>query len=132
MRVELRDALRAGAEVLAEPGMWWTGEGRLKLARETRAVPGCRLCVRRKAALSPGNVEGAHDIATDLPASAIEANHRIVSDPGRLSQRGYQRITGADLSDEAYVELLSVVAITTALDTFDRAFGATVREFPEP
>jgi hypothetical protein len=71
-------------------------------------------------------------VATDLAPSAVEAVHRIVSDPGRLSESWYRRLTGTNLSDEAYVELLSVVAITTALDSFDRARGAAASVLPDP
>jgi hypothetical protein len=77
-------------------------------------------------------MDGSHDAETDLAPTAVEAVHRIVSDPGRLSGSWYRRTTGPDLSDEAYVELLSVIAITTALDTFDRARGAAACKLPEP
>lgn len=92
---------------------------------------GCALCGRRKLALSPHSVPGTHESATDLSAPAIEAVHRIVSDPGRLSEAWYRRTTSAGLPDESYIELLSVVAITTAVDTFDRAIGAPLRALPE-
>ena len=59
--------------------------------------------------------------------AAVEAIHRIVSDPGRLSESWYRRTVAAGLSEEAYVELLSLVAITTAVDTLDRALGAKLR-----
>src|SRR6185369_2499599 len=36
------------------------------------------------------------------------------------------------LSEEAYVELLGVVAMATALDTFDRARGEPTRALPAP
>jgi alkylhydroperoxidase family enzyme len=62
--------------------------------------------------------------------AAIEAIHRIVSDPGRLSEVWYQKTIAAGLSEEAYVELLGVVAMTTAVDTFDRALGSSLRTLP--
>lgn len=63
---------------------------------------------------------------------AIEAIHRIVTDPGRLSEAWYRRTTADGLGDEAYIELLSVVAIVTAVDTFDRAQGSAQRALPAP
>lgn len=110
--------------------MWWTGRERVKIARETRAARTCALCRTRKAALSPHGVAGAHEAATDLAAPAIEAIHRIVADPGRLSEAWYRRTTSSTLTDEAYVELLAVVSITTAVDTFDRACGTGLRKLP--
>ena len=78
----------------------------------------------------PQAVAGSHIVATTLSAAAIEAIHRIVSDPGRLSSAWYARTTAMGLSDEAYVELLGVVAMTTAIDTFDRARGSPQRVLP--
>src|SRR5262245_12262214 len=123
MRQELLEAIDKAHAALGEPGVWWTAGDRLEILQETRAARSCALCHRRRHALSPVAVSGSHDAATDLASPAIEAIHRIVSDPGRLSESWYRRTTGLGLGDEAYVELLSVVAITTALDTFDRARG---------
>src|SRR5262245_13633907 len=128
MRQELRDATATAATALGQAGVWWTSGGRIDIASEARAARSCRLCRQRKAALSPFAIAGSHDVATDLSPAAIEAIHRIVSDPGRLSEAWYRRITAQGLADEGYVELLSVVAIVTALDTFDRATGAPLRD----
>ncbi|HYX05052.1 MAG TPA: alkylhydroperoxidase-related (seleno)protein, partial [Reyranella sp.] len=86
MRQELQDAIASAARALGQPGVWWTGAERLKIASETRRARSCALCRRRKEAFSPHSLTGSHDSATDLPPSAIEAVHRIVSDPGRLSE----------------------------------------------
>ncbi len=131
MRRELTEALAAGWSGLGRPGVWWSGADRRSIAQETRAARGCGLCRRRKEALSPQAVPGDHAAATTLPAAAIEAVHRIVSDPGRLSEAWYRRTIAQGLPEEAYVELLSVVAIVTAVDTFDRARGAALRLLPD-
>ena len=130
MRAELSDAVTGAWQTLGSCGVWWTGEERLTLAREARAARNCALCVTRKAAPIPQAVAGAHTTATALSAAAIEAIHRIVSDPGRLSEAWYKRTIAAGLSEEAYIELLGVVAVTTAVDTFDRALGAPLRALP--
>jgi hypothetical protein len=130
MRQDLKAAVERVHAALGEPGVWWTGVERLKIVRETRAAGACRLCGQRKLALAPHGIAGAHDTATDLAPAEIEAIHRIVSDPGRLSEAWYRRTTGDALSDEAYIELLSIVAITTALDTFDRARAAAECTLP--
>jgi hypothetical protein len=132
MRQDLCDAIATAEQALACAGVWWTANQRLDIVRETRHAPSCRLCRRRKEALSPHSIAGSHDSATGLPLPIIEAIHRIVSDPGRLSEAWYRRTTAGAMTDEAYVELLSVVAITTALDTFDRAAGAPRRDLPAP
>jgi hypothetical protein len=130
MRTELKEALTRAWRELGAPGVWWTGHERVTIIRETRAVRSCPLCQARKAAPIPNAVGGSHTVVTALPAAAIEAIHRIVADPGRLSEAWYRQVTATRLSDAAYVELLSVVAITTAVDTFDRAGGAPLRSLP--
>src|SRR4051812_18398243 len=108
MRSELRGALATAWRGLGETGVWWTGADRLEIVRETRAARACALCRRRKEAAVPQGVAGTHEAATDLPPSAIEAVHRIVSDPGRLSEAWYRGTIAGGLGEEAYVELLSV------------------------
>jgi hypothetical protein len=130
MRQALRDAIAVAWPALGTVGVWWTSADRLQVARETRTARECPLCRERKAALIPHTVAGTHLSSTTLSPSAIEAIHRIVSDPGRLSEAWYRRTTSSDLGDEAYVELLSVVAITIAIDTFDRALGSGLRALP--
>jgi hypothetical protein len=131
MRQDLGDAVTVAWQGLGEVGVWWTGADRLQIASEARTARGCAVCRERKAALIPHMVAGTHVSSTKLSASAIEAIHRIVSDPGRLSEAWYRGTTSADLGEEAYVELLSVVAITVAIDTFDRACGAELRALPD-
>ena len=130
MRQDLRDALPDAWSGLGRPGTWWTGAERVKILTETRAARMCALCRERKTALSPQAVVGAHAAASDLAPAAVEAVHRMVSDPGRLSEAWYRRVVAMGLAEEAYVELLGVVAITTAVDTFDRATGGLLREPP--
>src|SRR5437764_11188832 len=130
MRSDLSEALRRAWQAVGACGVWWTGDERLMIAREARVARDCPLCRARKAAPIPQAVAGAHAVATALSPATIEAIHRIVSDPGRLSEAWYRRTIAAGLSDEAYVELLGVVAVTTAVDTFDRALGAPPRALP--
>jgi hypothetical protein len=127
MRADLDQALTRAWQALGACGIWWTGEERLTIAREARAARSCALCHTRKSAPIPQAVTGAHTVATALSPAAIEAIHRIVSDPGRLSSAWYARTIALGLTEEAYVELLGVVAMTTAVDTFDRALGAPLR-----
>ena len=63
-----------------------TGAERVAIAREVRAARRCAFCAERRAALSPTAVSGAHDAATDLRPAIVDAVHRVVTDPGRLSR----------------------------------------------
>lgn len=131
MRQELQDALGVAWRALGTPGEWWSGAERTAIVQEARAARTCALCSARKAALLPRAIAGEHATSSDLPAVAVEAIHRIVSDPGRLSEAWFRQLVDGGLSEEAYVELLSVVAITTAVDTFDRGRGAALRALPD-
>ena len=58
---------RAWARI-ARPGTCCDGAERVAIAAETRQAPLCALCRRRREALSPLAVEGAHDSLGQLPA----------------------------------------------------------------
>lgn len=128
------DMARAQAEAWARIGhcgTWWTGRDRVEIAAETRRAAHCPLCVERRAALSPATVTGAHLSGSALPAAAIEAIHRIRTDSGRLGVGWYRRLLADGLADEQYVELLSIVAIVVAVDTFRRGAGLPPLPLPE-
>src|SRR5262245_5482297 len=91
---------------VGRPGRWWSGAERLAIATETRVAPRCALCLARKAALSPYAVGGTHDGPGTLPAVAVDAVHRIATDPGRLTRAWFDGVMAQGLADAAYVELL--------------------------
>lgn len=119
-------------ERLAAPGTWWTGAERLAIAAEVRKAHTCALCERRKAALSPYSVPGEHDATGPLPAAAVEIVHRLATDAGRLTKKWLYSMIGSGVSEEQYVESVGVVAVITALDTFDLALGLPLRALPAP
>ena len=113
---------RAWAHV-ARPGSWWDGTTRVAIAGETRNASSCSLCRRRKEALSPFAIEGTHDSLGQLSEIVVEVVHRVRTDPGRLSERWYRGIVASGLSEEQYVEVVSVVAHVVAIDTMARGLG---------
>jgi len=130
MRQELRDALSTAWLALGEPGVWWTGAERVKIAGETRAARSCSLCGKRKVALSPHATPGSHRRGErPRPSRPFIASFPI---PAACRRRGITGRRPPASVTQAYVELLSVVAITTAVDTFDRASGAPLRPLPAP
>jgi hypothetical protein len=131
LRTDLGDSLSAAWRRLGEAGTWWSGADRLAIAGEARQAARCELCAARKLAASAAMVSGKHRQASDLPASAIEAIHRIRTDSGRLGQGWYLSVIAAGLSEEQYIELLSVVAIVVATDTFFMAVGRTPPALPD-
>ena len=117
---------------LGAPGTWWTGAERVAIAREVRAARRCAGCVERKAALSPYSVLATHSAATDLRPAVIDAVHRVVTDPGRLSRRWVNDVVAIGISDAQLVELVSVVCTVMLIDDFARAIGAYAPPLPAP
>jgi len=117
---------------IGSPGTWLDAETRVAIAAEVRQAPVCALCRRRKESVSPYAVEGPHDSLGALSEPQVEVVHRIVSDPARLTRAWYQRVLAAGMSEGEYVEIVSLIAHTTALDTFARALGFAKQALPAP
>ena len=133
MRDDLATTQAQAWQRLASAGAWWTGAQRIAIAAEARHTLDCAFCAARVAALSPLAVGGAHTrLDSPLTDAAIEAIHRIRTDPGRLGETWFLRLREAGLAEEAYVELVSVVAVVTAVDTFRRAAGLQPWALPPP
>lgn len=116
---------------IAAPGTWLTGERRVAVAAETRHARNCALCARLKAALSP-NVAGEHDTPGRLAPAEVELVHRVVSDPGRLSEAWAQSVLARGLTEEEYIEIVGIIAMVMVMDTFSRALGIPERALPAP
>ena len=75
-------------------------------------------------------VDGTHDSLGGLPEIAVEIAHRVRTDPGRLGERWYQDVIARGLTEEQYVEIVSVVAHTVAIDTMMRGLGLDILPLP--
>ncbi|MBL8344437.1 MAG: hypothetical protein JNN03_03280 [Rubrivivax sp.] len=133
VRADIGAAHRRYWHTLSRPGSWWTGAERVAIARESRLAVDCALCRARKAALSPHAVPGTHDHGPGLPAAAVDAVHRVVTDQSRITLR-YVDDNAAQglLSKEAYVELVGVVVAVFSIDEFHRALGLPLEPLPAP
>ena len=132
IRADLEAAIERAWERLARPGTWWDGAGRMAIAAEARNAAGCTLCAERKQALSPYNVEGAHESLGALPEAVVEVIHRVCTDPGRLTESWYDQAISGGIAETEYVEIIGVVSTLTSLDTFARALGEVPRPLPPP
>ena len=115
---------------LASAGTWWTGEERLAIAAEVRNAHSCSHCRRCREALSPYTVDGAHHSAGRLSPGMLEIVHRIATDAGRLTRKWLYGMLEGGVTEEQYVEAVGVIALITALDTFDFALGLPPRALP--
>jgi hypothetical protein len=131
-RPELLAAQATAWAWLGAPGIWWSGEDRVAIVAETRHAATCALCRARKEAAIPAAILGTHDSISTLPAAAIEAIHRIRTDSGRLGESWYRRLIGPELNEGQYVELVAIVAITVAIDSFRQGIGAPPLDLPLP
>jgi len=131
IRDDLAMAHARAWERIGRPGTWWDGAVRVAIAAETRHASSCRLC-RRQEALSPAAIEGAHDSRGELSEVVIEVVHRVRNDPGRLGERWFRGVVAAGLSEEQYVETVSVVAHVAAIDTMARGLGFDALPLPHP
>jgi alkylhydroperoxidase family enzyme len=132
IREDIREVERQLGEHVASPGTWWTGAERVAAVREARHASECGFCRARKNALSPVAVQGSHEALGGLPEAAVEVVHRVRTDSGRLSERWYEEVVAAGLSDAAYVELVAVVAMATGFDYLARALGSAPLPVPQP
>lgn len=117
---------------LSSAGTWWTGEQRLAIAAEARQAPNCEFCKRRAEALSPNAVTGTHDHLGILDEELVDVIHRIRTDSGRLTYAWYESVVPSVLSEEAYVELVAIIANMATVDTFAEALGLPLRSLPDP
>jgi hypothetical protein len=116
---------------LAAPGNWLTGAERVAVAKEIRQARSCKLCSQRKAALSPYQVDGTHDTASDLSDTMVEVIHRIITDSGRLTRTWFDGIIQRGLKVEEYIEILGTLVNLFSIDEFCRGIGVPLNELPE-
>ncbi len=132
VREDIGEAHREFWRKLASPGSWWTGADRVAIAQETRNAVDCDFCRERKTALSPNSVAGTHLSSASLPAEAVDAVHRIITDQKRITQTYVDELAEKGLSNEAYVELVGIVVCMFSIDEFSRGLGVELEELPEP
>lgn len=132
VRETLVEAHRLAWRRIAEPGAWLEGERRVAVAAEVRAAEDCALCRERKEALSPFAVEGEHAATDLLSAAEVDLVHRLTTDPGRLSQAWAEGILADGVSEETYIEIVSIVCIVTVIDTFRRSLDLPPFDLPVP
>jgi alkylhydroperoxidase family enzyme len=75
---------------------------------------------------------GAHETTGRLGVAEVELIHRVVGDPGRLSEKWSQEVLARGLSEGEYVEIVGLTAMVMMMDTFTRAIGAPERPLPAP
>jgi hypothetical protein len=132
IRSDLPEAHRRAWDGLAAPGAWWSGAERVAIAVAVREARRCPLCRERRRSGAPDPASGRHAGAAPLPEAALEAVHRLATDPGRVDRAWFDRVRAAGIDEGHYVELLGVVATVVSIDGFCRALGVPLHPLPEP
>ncbi len=132
VRADLVEAHEKAWVAIAAAGTWLSGERRLAVAAEVRNAHACAYCARIKAALSPYAVDGVHESLGTLGAAEVELIHRVVSDPGRLTERWSGSVLARGLDEGEYVEIVGIIAMVMIMDTCQRALGLALRALPVP
>lgn len=101
-------------EALAAPGVWFTGQEQVAIAYEARNA--------RAARLPTG----------DLPTAVTDACRRLSTEAWTIRPADIAAWAENGLRAEAYVEVLSIVARVTALDTAAFGLGLDDPLFPVP
>jgi len=131
VRQDLVDAHLDAWQYLASPGTWLDGARRLAVAAEIRQARSCDFCKEIKSALSPNAVTGTHTTTGALSEAEVELIHRVVADPGRLSQAWTQDVLNNALSEGEYVEIVGIIASVMIMDTATMAVGTPDTELPD-
>jgi hypothetical protein len=132
VRADFSEAHSRYWQYLAGPGTWLSGAERVAIAREVRQAGSCELCRQRKAALSPYQVDGAHDVDSDLPSTMVEVVHRVISDSARLTKAWYDGMMEQGLGAEKYVETIGTLVHVFSIDEFCRGLGLPLHRLPDP
>jgi alkylhydroperoxidase family enzyme len=130
IRKDLLDAHQCAWQHIASPGTWLTGATRVAIALESRNARQCEFCAERKVSFMPYGVMGSHETVTDLPVPQVELIHRLATDSARLKRSWCRELIDNGLSEEEYVETVSVACTTISLDTFAHAVGMPPRRIP--
>ncbi len=132
IRPDLVAAHEKAWAAIAAPGTWLSGAQRIAIAAEIRAAFSCTHCVRIKAALSPNSVAGAHETLGVVPPAQVELIHRVVNDPGRLTEKWTNSVLAMGASEGEYVEIVGIITMVMMMDTCQRALGLPLRALPVP
>ena len=132
LRADLVESHERAWAAIAAPGTWLSGERRVAVAAETRKARDCAHCAAIRAALSPYTVEGVHASLGALSAAEVELIHRVVGDPGRLSERWSRSVLAQGLAEGEYVEIVGIIAMVMMMDAWAQALGLPEVALPAP
>jgi hypothetical protein len=121
VREDIADAHRQTWDALSQAGAFWSDVDRIEIAKQARAAR----TQRKELAFNRTYP------ATQLTAQALDATRKIAADAGKIDRAWASRHV-VSLGAGAYAELVSIVAVVSAIDAFCEALGRTHEPLPEP
>ena len=111
---DVNDAMKAALAAIAAPGSFFTGPERIALAESARAA------------------RGLGESSTEMPPVIAEAVTRVATD-AKSSRQDHVKAWEQDGRDVlAYIELVSVVAQISGMDSYRFALGQELEQLPAP
>jgi hypothetical protein len=102
------------------------------MIRETRAAWDCPICALKKKAFSTKSITESHLADPPLASKVVEAIHRFVTDPSRLSEQWVLELKQEGIGYPKIVELIGVVASGISMDYLFWGLGVEPPELPKP
>lgn len=109
---------------LAQPGTWWTGQQKVAIVATARAER------RRQSLGDPDSI--ADSIADSINEPTRQAAGTVAARAGTITQATVEDWFAQGLDPLAYVELVGLVARTTAIDTAVIGLGGPLEPLPDP
>lgn len=132
IRRDLSDAHEVAWERIASPGTWLTAQHRIAIAVETRNARERPSCAETRQALSPSSVGIVNKTDGVLNDGEVELIHRVVCDPGRLSESWVQSILSNGMREGEFIEIVGIIAMVMIMDTFTMGLGMPDTHLLEP
>jgi len=128
-RKELQAALEHAWATIGRAGTWWNAEERVAIAAEVRAASLRARCTPMQDNATPTIASRS---AGPLSRPAIEAIDQVRNNASLIEPAWYHGLVSAGLSEGQYIEIVSLVAIVTSIDTFCAGIGQPSWPLPAP
>jgi len=121
VRFEIEKFHQDELDRLSTVGTWWDAQQRVALIEEARTA-------RYKAGLQAyARTDSDARTIADIPAVASTIARTVAAKPQAIDREFFDRAMSSGLSEEAYVEVVSIAASITNLDIFAAAIGIPPR-----
>lgn len=126
VRTELVKAHEAELARLSNTGTWWDGPQRAELVAAARSA-------RDDSGQQENTASGPNaEPFAEVPEAALALARQVAVEPQVIDRAYFDDALAQGLSEESYVEVVSVASSITNLDIFAAGIGVTQRDLPAP